>query len=113
MTIGRFYNVVARYHSGNSNPDAAMKFCQSGLALATSMGSPNGQAVALSSLAWIKREFGDLAGAKEAASESQRMAKIAGNLHIEAFSQLQLLSHPAQHGNPSPGSVWHVWWRPA
>jgi tetratricopeptide (TPR) repeat protein len=61
-----------------------MQFCQSGLSLATSIGSAKRQSQTLQQLAWIKIDSGDFPGAKEDASESQKAAKIAGNLQVEA-----------------------------
>jgi tetratricopeptide (TPR) repeat protein len=48
------------------------------------MESSDWRSKALEALSWIKRESGDFSGAKEAACESQRWAKIAGNLYVEA-----------------------------
>jgi tetratricopeptide (TPR) repeat protein len=42
------------------------------------------QSLALYVSAMIKRDSGDFSGAKEDASESQRVARIAGNLYVEA-----------------------------
>jgi tetratricopeptide (TPR) repeat protein len=61
-----------------------MKFCQSGLELAISIGSNRRHSQALQELAWIKVDTGDFPAAKEYARESQRAAKIAGNLYLEA-----------------------------
>jgi tetratricopeptide (TPR) repeat protein len=61
-----------------------MKFCQSGLALAISIGNFDRQSKALKQLALMKIDSGDFSGAKEDASESQRASKIAGNLFTEA-----------------------------
>jgi tetratricopeptide (TPR) repeat protein len=52
--------------------------------LAISIGSVNRQCKALLELAQLKRNSGDFSGAKEDSSESQRVAKIAGNLYVEA-----------------------------
>jgi hypothetical protein len=54
-----------------------MQLCQSGLALER-------RSKALFLLARIKIQSGEFPGAKEDAFESQRVAKIAGNLYIEA-----------------------------
>jgi tetratricopeptide (TPR) repeat protein len=62
----------------------AMHFCQSGLALAISTGSTKRQCQALVQLAVIKTKLGDFSGAKEDAFESQRAAKLAGNLYTQA-----------------------------
>jgi tetratricopeptide (TPR) repeat protein len=83
-TLGLFYAVVANYHSVHQDHDASMHFCQSGLSLAISIGSLDRQSKALVRLALLKMDSGDFPGAREVASESQRAAKIAGNLLIEA-----------------------------
>jgi tetratricopeptide (TPR) repeat protein len=61
-----------------------MHFCQSALALASSIGSAKRQAQVLHHMAWVKRSSGDFSGAKRDSSESQSAARIAGNLSIEA-----------------------------
>jgi tetratricopeptide (TPR) repeat protein len=61
-----------------------MEFCQSGLALAISIGSLNKQAQILATMAWIKTKSGEFSGAKDDASKSQRAAKIVGQLLVEA-----------------------------
>jgi tetratricopeptide (TPR) repeat protein len=61
-----------------------MQLCQSELAVAISIGSTKRQSLALYQSALIKTNSGDFSGAKEDASESQRVAKITGNLYIEA-----------------------------
>jgi tetratricopeptide (TPR) repeat protein len=81
---GRFYETIAHYHRGNGDQVAALKFCQSGLALATSIGSSERQSSAFGHLAWIKITSGNFLGAKEDALKSQRAAKIAGNIYTEA-----------------------------
>jgi hypothetical protein len=50
------------------------------------MGSSAQQSWALCLLALIKKDSGDFSGAKDDASESQRVAKIAGNLLTETFA---------------------------
>jgi tetratricopeptide (TPR) repeat protein len=83
--LGFFYNVAADYHSSACGAhSAAMQLCQSGLALAVSIGSPKRQSLALEQLAVIKSNSGDFFGAQTDASVSQRVAKNAGNLLIEA-----------------------------
>jgi tetratricopeptide (TPR) repeat protein len=61
-----------------------MHFCQSGLSLAISIGNTLRQSLALQQSAWIRRDMGDLPGAQEDASESQRLARTTGNLFREA-----------------------------
>jgi tetratricopeptide (TPR) repeat protein len=61
-----------------------MEFCQAALALTVSRGGSKRQAQALQELAFLKASSGDFSGAKDTASESQRAAKIAGNLTMEA-----------------------------
>jgi tetratricopeptide (TPR) repeat protein len=61
-----------------------MRFCQSALSLAISIGRLDRQSEALVQLAWIKIDSGDVLGAKEDASECQRVAKLAGDLFTEA-----------------------------
>jgi tetratricopeptide (TPR) repeat protein len=83
--LGQFYNVVAHYHSRvRRDHCAAIQFCQASLALAISTGSLDRQSNTLQQLAFIKTNSGDYSGATKDASESQRVAKIAGNLYIEA-----------------------------
>jgi tetratricopeptide (TPR) repeat protein len=80
-----FYNVAGNYsYAVNLDKAAAMQLCQSGLSLAISIGSVNRQSKALHQIACIKAESGDFSGAKENSSEVQRMAKITGNLYMEA-----------------------------
>jgi tetratricopeptide (TPR) repeat protein len=68
------------------NQVAALNFCQSGLALAISIGSSESQSLALQNLAMIKTMSGDFLGATEDALESQRAAKITGNLFNEVYA---------------------------
>jgi tetratricopeptide (TPR) repeat protein len=82
--LGSFYNAAAEYHRVSQNYAAAMQFCQSALALAVSTGSPKRQSQALQVSAWVKIDSGDFSGSKDDASESQRAAKITGNLYVEA-----------------------------
>jgi hypothetical protein len=82
--VGLFYNAAAQYCSVTQGPLTAMRLCQSGLSLATSIGSPIRQALALQGLALIKSKMGDFAGGTQDASESQSAAKMTGNLFIEA-----------------------------
>jgi hypothetical protein len=81
-----FYNVAADHHRANQDLGAAMQLCQSGLALAISIGSTRRQCLALQRAALIKRGSGDFSGAKEDASQSQRVAMIDGNLYNEAVA---------------------------
>jgi tetratricopeptide (TPR) repeat protein len=83
-----FYSVVSDYLSFSQDRVAAMRFCRSGLTLAISVGSMSRQSKALRKLAWIKRGSGDFSGAKEDASESQRVARLAGNLYDESSALL-------------------------
>jgi tetratricopeptide (TPR) repeat protein len=62
-----------------------MQFCQSGLSLAISTGSTKQQSLALQQLSSIKKGNGDLLRAQADAFESQRLAKTAGNLYVEAY----------------------------
>jgi hypothetical protein len=83
--LGRFYNVAADYHhTVNQDPSAAMHLCHSGLSLAISIKSFDGQSKALHRLAWLKVLSGDISGAREDAFESQRAARVTGNLLIGA-----------------------------
>jgi hypothetical protein len=82
--LGHFYNIASEYHRVNQDTVAAMQFCQSGLPLFISIGSLGRQSKALHQMALIKLDSDDFPGAIEDASKSQRAAKIAGNLHIEA-----------------------------
>jgi tetratricopeptide (TPR) repeat protein len=52
--------------------------------LARSIGNLERQSQALNELAWAKTQAGDFSRGQEAASESWRLAKIAGNLYREA-----------------------------
>jgi hypothetical protein len=88
--------------------------------LAISIGSSKWQSFALCDLASIKRESGDFSGAAEDASESQRVAKIAGDpnaeasaLHAEALCWLSLGSDSRciANQNPTQNSV-HLKGRP-
>jgi tetratricopeptide (TPR) repeat protein len=81
--LGKFYNTAADYHRTDGNHAAALKLCQSALALAISTGNSKRQSLALYQLASIKTASGDFQGAREDASASQRAAKIAGNIYIE------------------------------
>jgi tetratricopeptide (TPR) repeat protein len=72
--------VAADHYKNTGNHPAAMSF----LGLAISTGSPKWQSKALNQLAAIKRRTGDYSGAQADAWESQRMAKIAGNVYLEA-----------------------------
>jgi tetratricopeptide (TPR) repeat protein len=65
-----------------------MQFCLTGLSLAISIGSFDGQSRALEQMALIKRDSGDFSEAIEDALKSQGAAKIAGNLYIEASALL-------------------------
>jgi tetratricopeptide (TPR) repeat protein len=82
--LGQFYHVVSAYQRFNSDQVTAQKFCQSGLALAISIESSKRESMALCELAWIKAEAGDFSGAQRSACESQRAARIGGNLFEEA-----------------------------
>jgi tetratricopeptide (TPR) repeat protein len=83
--LGLFYHAVAAYHDMASRDYVtALKFSYSGLALAISIGSSKRHCSALYHLAMVKKASGDFVGATKDASESQRVAKIAGNLHTEA-----------------------------
>ncbi|KAJ6583437.1 hypothetical protein DFH09DRAFT_1275203 [Mycena vulgaris] len=77
-------DMKSEYHRATGDHVAGMQFCQSGLSLAISAGSLGRQSRALGQLARIKIYTGDFLGAKEAASKSQRVAKITGNVYIEA-----------------------------
>ncbi|KAJ7434558.1 hypothetical protein FB451DRAFT_1109905 [Mycena latifolia] len=79
-----FYTVAANYLRVSQDPVAAMRLCQSGLALAISTGSLDRECQALTIMAWIKIYAGDLSGAIKNASESQRVARLAGRLYEEA-----------------------------
>ncbi|KAJ6549254.1 hypothetical protein DFH09DRAFT_1039450 [Mycena vulgaris] len=79
-----FYNTTAGYQRAQNDQVTARKFCQSGLSLAISIGSAKRQSLALLELAWIKFDSGHFLEAKEDASEAQRVAKITGNLYVEA-----------------------------
>jgi tetratricopeptide (TPR) repeat protein len=97
MALGMFYNVASYYHNAvHRESGAAIQFCQCGLALAVSIESMQWKSQALHQLARIKLASGDFSGAQESASESQRAAKIAGNLYIEA-SALHLEAYCWQH----------------
>ncbi|KAJ7465512.1 hypothetical protein FB451DRAFT_1486947 [Mycena latifolia] len=84
--LGLFYNAATIYHRFSQNLGAAIHFCQSGLALAISVGSVKRQVLAYSQFAAIKIASGEFSEAKEYASKSQRAAKIAGSLSTEASS---------------------------
>jgi tetratricopeptide (TPR) repeat protein len=79
-----FYTAAADHRRVNRDLGMAMQLCQSGLALAISTGSMKNQPMALYQLAQIKKDAGDISGAKEDASEMQRVARITGNLYHEA-----------------------------
>jgi tetratricopeptide (TPR) repeat protein len=79
-----FYNVAADYHRVSQDLIAATGFCQSSLALALSTGNLNRQSKALHQRALIKRDSGDFPGSATDAVESQKVAKICGNMYLEA-----------------------------
>ncbi|KAJ7495579.1 hypothetical protein FB451DRAFT_1164307 [Mycena latifolia] len=77
------YHALAEY-SFNHNIPKATSLAQNGLSLAISTGNPRRQANMLTILAWIKWKTGDSSAGREHASESQRLARISGNLYAEA-----------------------------
>jgi tetratricopeptide (TPR) repeat protein len=86
MTLGQFYNSVSTYYRHIQDHVAALHFQQCALSLAISLGSPDRLSRTLQEVAWIKTQAGDFSGAQKDASEAQRLARIAGNLYIEANS---------------------------
>jgi tetratricopeptide (TPR) repeat protein len=85
MVLGQFYNIAAdHYHDVNADRLTAMQFCQSGLALALVIGDKERQSLALCVLAYLKTKAGYFSEAQEIASESQRAARLAGNLYVES-----------------------------
>ncbi|KAJ7715553.1 hypothetical protein B0H16DRAFT_1701655 [Mycena metata] len=72
------------YHYLELDIPAALKYCQMGLSLAKSHGNIRGQSAALGRLSWIKWRTGDYITAQTYAQEAQRLAKMSGDLQIEA-----------------------------
>ncbi|KAJ7457430.1 hypothetical protein FB451DRAFT_1509709 [Mycena latifolia] len=60
-------------------------YAQSGLSLSISTGYTKGQGDILATLAWIKWRAGDYLGSWEHAYESRMLARISGNLFMEAY----------------------------
>ncbi|KAJ7482714.1 hypothetical protein FB451DRAFT_1442342 [Mycena latifolia] len=73
-------------YSARSKGDLSrgIHFAQCGLSLSISTGNTKGQADSLTTLAWIKFTTGDYSGSREDAYESRRLARILGNLFMEA-----------------------------
>jgi tetratricopeptide (TPR) repeat protein len=84
MFLGLFYAVAADYYRASTDIAAAMQLCESGLAIATSIGNMKRQSQALRLLALIKKDCGKFSEAMEHASDSQRLAKLCGDLDLEA-----------------------------
>ncbi|KAJ6586328.1 hypothetical protein DFH09DRAFT_1432145 [Mycena vulgaris] len=81
----RFYVHLANYYRSQYHDMArALQFAQTGLTLAISTGNSKRQAEFLTTLGWIKWHTGDYHAAQEVVYESQRQAKISGNLFREA-----------------------------
>ncbi|KAJ7802513.1 hypothetical protein B0H14DRAFT_1658715 [Mycena olivaceomarginata] len=64
----------------------ALDHCQNALSLAISTENTRRHCEALISLAWIKRSLGDCLTAREHAYESNRLATVSANFHIQAES---------------------------
>ncbi|KAJ7469001.1 hypothetical protein FB451DRAFT_1368665 [Mycena latifolia] len=107
----RCYTVFAQYYNSNSDIPRATSLVQNGLSLSISNGNTRQQADLLSQLAWIKWRTGDYSAGQEHAYESQRLARISGNVFVEAgalryesmcwcdlgnYSQSILLAHRAR-----------------
>ncbi|KAJ6600491.1 hypothetical protein DFH09DRAFT_1498136 [Mycena vulgaris] len=81
----RFYHIIGAYYLFHDNDiPAATNFCQTALSLAMSTGNTKRQADVQQELAWIKWRMGDYSGSQIHAYESQRLAKMSGNLYREA-----------------------------
>ncbi|KAJ7477514.1 hypothetical protein FB451DRAFT_190982 [Mycena latifolia] len=83
----RSYMVLAEYYSTvNHNIPKAISFAQSGLSLSISTGNTRTQADMLTALALIKWRTGDYSAGQRHAYEVQRLARISGNLFVEAHA---------------------------
>ncbi|KAJ7486918.1 hypothetical protein FB451DRAFT_1168295 [Mycena latifolia] len=54
--------------------------------LAISAGNPRTQSLALATLSWMKRRTGDYSAGREHAAKSQRLARMSGDLFMEAHA---------------------------
>ncbi|KAJ7495123.1 hypothetical protein FB451DRAFT_1477655 [Mycena latifolia] len=83
----RSYVVLAEYYSTVIHDiPRAISFAQNGLSLPISTGNTRRQADMLRQLGLIKWRTGDYSVALGHASESQRLARISGNLFVEAHA---------------------------
>ncbi|KAJ7459376.1 hypothetical protein FB451DRAFT_1372067 [Mycena latifolia] len=81
----RIYGVLAEYYgSFNHDIPRAVSLAQNGLSLSISTGNIRRQADTLSQLAQMKWQTGNYSASLEHASESRRLARILGNLFMEA-----------------------------
>ncbi|KAJ7482568.1 hypothetical protein FB451DRAFT_1442001 [Mycena latifolia] len=83
----RSYGVLAEYYyTVIHDIPRAISFAQDGLSLSMSTGNTSRKADMLTQLAQIKWGTGNYLAARENASESQRLAKVEGNLFREAHA---------------------------
>ncbi|KAJ7469444.1 hypothetical protein FB451DRAFT_1368522, partial [Mycena latifolia] len=80
----RSYVLLANYYAVNNDPTRAIYLAQNGLSLAISTGNTKRQANILNILALIKWRTGDYSAGLQHACESRRLARISGNLLVEA-----------------------------
>ncbi|KAJ7348312.1 hypothetical protein DFH08DRAFT_808049 [Mycena albidolilacea] len=80
---GKFYTVMAYYYQDRQ---AAINSCQSALSLAASTENKGRQSDALRRLAFINLKVGNASAGQALAQESQRMAKLSGDLFKEAVA---------------------------
>jgi hypothetical protein len=76
---GKFYTVMAYYYQDRQ---AAINSCQIALSLAASTENRGRQSDALRRLAFINLKVGNAFEGQALAQESQRMAKLSGDLFI-------------------------------
>ncbi|KAJ7787104.1 hypothetical protein B0H14DRAFT_3163428 [Mycena olivaceomarginata] len=83
----KFYQRVAIYHTYfRSEMSTAMLFHEKALELSRSCGDTNRQSFVLSHMAIIKLHTGDTRMAEMHISEARRLAKLSGNLYVEAYT---------------------------
>ncbi|KAJ7446584.1 hypothetical protein FB451DRAFT_1148432 [Mycena latifolia] len=82
-----FYIQAAKYYRAHARDMLrATEYAQAGLSLSISLGNTGRQSGSIAILAWIKWTTGDYAAAQMYAYESQRLAKISGDVYREASS---------------------------
>ncbi|KAJ7457771.1 hypothetical protein FB451DRAFT_1372421 [Mycena latifolia] len=83
----RVYGIFSGYfYEINNEIPRAIHFAETGLSLSISTGNVRQQSDLLGTLAWFEWATGNYSAGKKHAYEAQRLAKISGNLWVEAWA---------------------------